>query len=544
MKSTPDNAFSTPDFSSLSGAEMIAVISGLQQQLAVKEEAFQHQLNQRDQAIQNRDARIEILEELLRHKKIQQFAASSEKQPSQIALFDEAELEVEIDEQQDQLPDDVEGQKTSSTSRKRRQRGFSDTLLRERIELALSDEEKAGATKTFFTKVKEELEYIPAQLKVLEYWQEKAVFEQDGDERLVAAFRPVHPLGKCIATPSLLAYLITSKYADGLPLYRQEQMFKRLGHDISRTSMAHWIIRLHDVFQPLINLMRETQNSSDYLQADETRIQVLKEDGKSVYSDKWMWVTRGGPPGKPSVLFEYDPSRGGKVPVRLLDDFQGILQADGYSGYGLVCATNKLARIGCWDHARRKYVEASRAAPTKGKKGPPSKADVALGHIRKLYAIEKAARDLSDEERYRVRQEKSLPLLKTFKAWLEKNTSKVMKGSLTRKAMDYTLNQWNTLTGYCERGDLQISNVLAENAIRPFALGRRAWLFADTSQGAKASATCFSLIETAKANGLEPSAYIHHMLERIAEADTLEKLEALLPWNAELPASKKVAHYG
>lgn len=532
MKSTPDNALKTPDLKGLSTAEMVAVISGLQQQLASKEDA-----------IQRRDARIEILEELLRHKKIQQFAASSEKLPNQILLFDEVELEVEIDELRDELPDDVEEEEAPRRSRKRRQRGFSDTLLRERIELTLSDEEKAGASKTFFTKVKEELEYIPAQLKVLEYWQEKAVFEQGGEERIIAAARPAHPLGKCIATPSLLAYLITSKYADGLPLYRQEQMFQRLGHNVSRTSMAHWIIRLNDVFQPLINLMRETQNGSDYLQADETRIQVLKEDGKSVHSDKWMWVTRGGPPGQPSVLFEYDPSRGGKVPVRLLDDFQGILQADGYSGYGQVCAANKLTRIGCWDHARRKYVEAARAAPAKGKKGPPSKADVALSYIRKLYAIEKAARDLSDEERYQLRQEKSLPLLNTFKAWLEKNTSKVMKGLLTRKAMDYTLNQWGYLVGYCERGDLKISNAGAENAIRPFALGRRAWLFADTSQGAKASATCYSLIETAKANGLEPSAYIHHVLARIAGADTLEKLEALLPWNAESPALKKVAQY-
>ncbi len=392
--------------------------------------------------------------------------------------------------------------------------------------------------------MKEELEYIPAQLKVLEYWQEKAVFEQDGQEHVIAAARSRHPLGKCIATPSLLAYLITSKYADGLPLYRQEQMFKRLGHDLSRTSMAHWIIRLNDVFKPLMTLMRETQNGSDYLQADETRIQVLKEDGKKAQSDKWMWVTRGGPPGKPSVLFEYDPSRGGKVPVRLLDDFQGILQADGYSGYGQVCRENGLTRIGCWDHARRKFVEASRAAPAKGKKGQPSKADVALSHIRKLYALEKAANELSDAERYRVRQEKSLPLLNAFKAWLEKNASKVLKGSLTRKAMDYTLNQWDTLIGYCERGDLKISNAGAENAIRPFALGRKAWLFADTSQGAKASATCYSLIETAKANGLEPSAYIHHVLTHIADAVTLEQLEALLPWNAELPALKNVAQYG
>lgn len=545
MKTTPDSTLESSDFSGLSADEMRAVIGTLQQQLAAKEGAFVHQLEQRDQAIQQRDNYIAILEELLRHKKIQQFAASSELLPSQIALFDEAELEAEIEALRDQLPEDMAEKETPPASRQRRQRGFSETLRRERIELTLSDDEKAGASKTFFTKVKEELHFIPAQLKVLEYWQEKAVFEQGdgGAERLVAAPRPVHPLGKCLVTPALLAYLITSKYADGLPLYRLERMLQRLGHTVSRTSMAHWIIRLSEVFQPLINLMREVQNGGGYLQADETRIQVLKEDGKTAQSDKWMWLTRGGPPGCPSVLFEYDPSRGGQVPVRLLDDFQGILQADGYSGYGRICAANQLTRIGCWDHARRKFVDASRAAPAKGKKGPPSKADVALSHIRKLYRIEQTARELSDAERYRVRQEKSLPLLETFKDWLEKNASKVMRGSLTRKAMDYTLNQWDTLTGYCERGDLRISNALAENAIRPFAVGRKAWLFADTSQGARASATCYSLIETAKANGLEPSAYIHHVLERIAEADTVEKLEALLPWNTEVPPAKKVAQY-
>lgn len=309
MKLTSDNVTSNPDCSGLSNTEMVAVINGLQQQLASKEEA-----------LQRRNARIEILEELLRHKKIQQFAASSEKQVNQILLFDEAELEIEIDELRDELP--------------------------ERIELTLSEAEKAGASKTFFTKVKEELVFIPAQLKVLEYWQEKAVFEQDGEERIVAAARPTHPLGKCIATPSLLAYLIISKYADGLPLYRQAQMFKRLGQAISRTCMAYWIIRLDDVFKPLIHLIREVQNGGDYLQADETRIQVLKEDSKTAQSDKWMWVTRGGPPDQPSVLFEYDPSRGGQVPVRLLDDFKGILQADGYSGYGQVCRDNGLTRIG------------------------------------------------------------------------------------------------------------------------------------------------------------------------------------------------------
>ncbi|HGH8124585.1 TPA: IS66 family transposase [Enterobacter kobei] len=537
MKITPENLTPSPDLNGLCAAELLAVIAGFQQQLALK-----------DEAIQRRDAHILLLEELLRLRRIQRFAASSEKL-HQLQLFDEAEQEAEIDSLLAQLPNDLPqtAEPTVEAKAKPRQRGFSASLLRERIELTLSDEQKVGASKVFFTKVKEELQFIPAQLKVLEIWQEKAVFERDGEEVILAANRPVHPLGKCIATPSLLGYIITSKYADGLPLYRLEQMFKRLGQEVSRTSMAHWIIRLDEVFQPLMNLLREEQNNATYLQADETRIQVLKEEGKTAQSDKWMWVTRGGPPGRPSVLFEYDPSRAGSVPVRLLDGFSGILQADGYSGYSQVCKESGLTRIGCWDHARRKFIEATQAVPSvaKGKSKPgASKADVALGYIGKLYAIEREQKERSDAERYQARQTRSVPLLAELKTWLENNVGKVMKGSLTRKAMEYTLGQWPYLVGYCERGDLHISNVLAENAIRPFAVGRKAWLFADSAQGAKASATCYSLLETAKANDLEPSAYINHVLAQIGEADTLEKLEALLPWNVPLePIAKEVAQY-
>ena len=173
-----------------------------------------------------------------------------------------------------------------------------------------------------------------------------------------------------------------------------------------------------------------------------------------------------------------------------------------------------------------------------------SKADVALSKIRKLYAIEKKIKDLDVADKYRIRQQLSVPILDDFKQWLDQHSRKVMKGSLTRKAMDYALNQWPYLIGYCEQGHLNISNALAENAIRPFAIGRKAWLFADTTRGAKASATCYSLIETAKANNLEPYAYIHYVLTHIGAADTLEKIEALLPWNVPLEVfSKKVSGY-
>ncbi|WP_419604641.1 IS66 family transposase, partial [Thiolapillus sp.] len=315
-----------------------------------------------------------------------------------------------------------------------------------------------------------------AQARVIEYWQEKAVFEQeDGTQQVACAARPVHPLGKCLASVQLLAWILVAKYADALPLYRLEGILKRHGGQISRTTMANWIIRLDDVFKPLINLLREQQLDGDYLQADETRLQVLKESGKSAQSDKWMWVIRGGPPDRPAVLFEYDPSRSEAVPLRLLDGFRGTLQTDGYAGYNKVCRENGLTRIGCWDHARRKFVEASQAAPAKKKGTKVSKADVAIGKIRKLYAIEKRIEKLPPEEKTRQRQQLAQPVLDDLKAWLEKNSTRVPRDSLTYKAIQYTLNQWELLTGYLADGRLHISNALAENAIRPFAVGRRNW---------------------------------------------------------------------
>lgn len=219
---------------------------------------------------------------------------------------------------------------------------------------------------------------------------------------------------------------------------------------------------------------------------------------------------------------------------RLLDGYAGVLQTDGYAGYNQACRDNPITRIGCWDHARRKFVEASKATPTKKKGQKVSKADVAIGKIRKLYAIEQRIEDLGLEQKTAQRQQLARPVLDDLKHWLQSNASRVPKDSLTAKAITYTLNQWDYLVGYCDDGRLRISNALAENAIRPFAVGRRNWLFADTSRGAKASATAYSLIETAKANGLEPHAYLHHVLTHIAAADTVEKIEALLPWNAGL----------
>lgn len=507
-------------------------------------------IEQKEQAIADRDRLIadhkhviaeqqkllKLLEEQLRLARQQRFGANSEKLAFQVDLFDEAELDVALRDVEAEL--EQAGAKAPRPPRKKRE-GFSDKLPRVRVDLPLSEEDKAGASKTFYTKVKEELDIVPAHARVLEYWQEKAVFDaqdDDGKPLIKTAPRPVHPLGKCIASVSLLAYLLVAKYADALPLYRLEKILQRYGGHISRTAMAHWIIRLDEVFRPLFNLLREQQLCGDYLQADETRIQVLKEDGKRATSDKWMWLIRGGPPDRPVVLFHYDASRAEEVPLHLLDGFEGVLQTDGYAGYNQVCRDNPIRRMGCWDHARRKFVEAAKAAPAKKTGDKVSKADVALGKIRKLYAIEEKIKELPTQHKTALRQQLSQPVLDDLKTWLQTNVSRVPKDSLTAKAITYALNQWELLVGYCDDGRLHISNALAENAIRPFAVGRRNWLFADTPRGARASATCYSLIETAKANGLEPFAYLEHVLAHIGAADTVEKIEALLPWNVSSQA--------
>jgi transposase len=507
------------------------LIAQHEQAIVDREQAIvdrEHVIEDHKHIIEEQQKLLRLMEEKLRLARQKRFGASSEKLPFQGDFFDEAELEVALGDIEQQIQ---EQEKTPPKRRKPRE-GFSDKLQRIRVELPLSEEDKAGASQTFFAKVKEELDIIRAQARVIEYWQEKAVFDEpDGSQRIETASRPVHPLGKCIASVQLLAYLLVAKYADALPLYRLEKIFKRYGATISRTTMANWIIGLDSVFKPLIELLRSHQVTGDYLQADETRIQVLKETGKVATSDKWMWVVRGGPPGRISVLFDYDPSRGEEVALRLFKGFQGVLQVDGCASYNRVCRENELTRIGCWDHARRKFVEASQAMPAQKKGAKVSKADVALSKIRKLYAIEKRIESLDPQQKLQQRQVLSLPVLEEFKSWLVANSRRVVKDSLTWKAIHYTLNQWDTLVGYCEDGQLHISNALAENAIRPFAVGRRNWLFADTPRGARASATVYSLIETAKANDIEPYDYLLHVLKHIASADSVEKLEALLPWN-------------
>ena len=271
----------------------------------------------------------------------------------------------------------------------------------------------------------------------------------------------------------------------------------------------------------------------DIIQMDETTVQVLKEKGRAPQSLSYMWVRRGGPPDRPVILFDYEPSRGGSFPTRLLADFQGILQTDGYDGYSAVAKRNDIVSVGCLAHARRKFNEALKAQQKKGRGGL---AKQGFEFIQRIYRVEREARErnLDTDARKALREEKARPVWDAFRQWLDHAVGQVSPKSLTGKALAYTHKQWPRLIRVLDDGRIEIDNNRCENAIRPFVLGRKAWLFADTPAGAEASARLYSLIETAKANGLEPYAYLARVFEELPAAiaaDDDDAITRLLPWN-------------
>jgi len=369
--------------------------------------------------------------------------------------------------------------------------------------------------------VSEKLDVVPAQFKVIRTIRKKYACKKC--EMLVKiAPIEVQLLPKSMATAGLVSYIMISKFSDHLPLYRLESIFERHGVELSRTSMARWMVSVGQQLFPLKNLLRDELLSGDYIHSDETRVQVLAEKGKTAESLSYMWVqARGGP--NPIVLYEYDSSRSSEVPIKLLEGFKGYLQVDGYGGYNAFCKLDGVWRLGCFAHARRKFFEATKVSKK------PGLANHGLKFIQKLYKIEDAIKNLSPDERYQIRKRDSLPIVERFKIWLDEQQSKVPPKSILGKAVNYATEQWPYLIRYLERGDLQIDNNFIENAIRPFALGRKNWLFSQSVEGAESSSVIYSLIETAKANGLNPFLYLREVLEKLPQAKTCDDFEALLP---------------
>ena len=511
----------------------------------------------RDNALVERDKKIAILEEYVRFLKFKQFGKSSERFTSDLqeSLFNEAEqLDQEAPAEVDQPVADntasgpSEDNAASAEPKRPGRRKLPAHLPRIKVfhELPEADRQcPCGCQLEAFDEViSEQLGIIPADLYVIQHCRKKYRCSQCVEQAPITAPLPAQPFPKSNASPELMAEVTVSKFLDGLPFYRQEQIWKRVDIDLPRATLARWSIEGGNLAQPLINLLREHQWTSDVMHIDETPVQVLKEPDKPPEGNKYFWVTASGPPNKPIYLFHYDPSRGSAVADALLDGFGGTVISDDWSVYARVCEKRQLTHIACNDHARRKFDEALKAEPN-NKNGKVSKAEMAMNYYRRLYAVERKIKDKSVEERLRIRQAESVPLWNQFIEWMEKHIHQTTPESKFGKALNYTYRLREKLRFYCESGHLPISNQVAENAIRPFAIARKNFLFYDTPKGASASANLYSLIMTAKSHGLDPFYYLAYVFKQLPGAESVEDVEKLLPWrvnNEQLKESFRVVN--
>ena len=407
------------------------------------------------------------------------------------------------------------------------------SLPRETVVHDLTDDDKAcpccGQARVVIGKERsEQVEIEPPRLKVLEHVRLKYACPACEGGGVQTAPLPPQPIPKSFASPGLLAWLVTAKIADGLPLYRQEAMFRRLGIDLPRNTLAAWLIRAGRLVQPLINLLHDELLARMIILADETPLQVLREAGRAAQTDSWLWCYRSGH-DPPIILFDYTETRAGQHPQAYLDGFSGYLLTDGLSAYEQVrTATTRPTLVGCWSHARRYFHELVKARP---KTAPPGLADEALTYIGALFHLERRWTEVTPAQRQALRQCHSAPIVDQFKAWLDRHLPATAPKTLLGKAIRYTLRFWSRLTHFLRDGQLPLSNNRTEQAIKKVVIGRKNFLFAVSPAGARALANLYGLVETAQANGVEPWRYLKQVFTTLPVATTVAQVEVLLPWN-------------
>jgi transposase len=372
--------------------------------------------------------------------------------------------------------------------------------------------------------ISEQLEYIPDSFKVIRHVRPK--FSCSGCDRIVEAPASSRPIERGLAGPGLLAHVLISKYSDHLPLYRQSEIYARQGVEISRSTLAGWVGAASDLLDPLVSAIQKHVLSGRKVHADDTPIPVLAPgSGKTKTGRLWTYVRDDRPGGEdtsPAVWFAYSEDRRGEHPRKHLENFKGALQADAYAGFHHLYGCD-IYEAACWAHARRKFheIHVVHASPTTTE---------ALARIGALYAIEEEIRGKPVDLRLSVRQSRAKPLLDGLRDWMEKARKSMSTKSETAGAIRYALSRWRALTRYTEDGLLEIDNSAAERALRGVALGRKNFLFAGSDCGGQRAATMYSLIGSAKLNGLDPELYLRTVLARIAD-HPISKIEDLLPWN-------------
>ena len=510
---------------------------------------------------ENRVLRVErdLLKEQLARAMHKMFAAKSEARGSEQKdmFFNEAEglaaatQAAPAQEESDADKDDTEVEVAGYKRKAKRGRKPLDSALPRRVERhELPESERIcphdGSTLVAIgVEASEQIEIIPMQVQVRRDERVKYACPCcDGALRL--APKPARIIPKGLLSESALAWVVTAKYEDGLPLYRQAALIGRFGGtDLSRNTMASSVVRVGQAVQPVFNLLRDHLLDAPITFGDETGVQVLKEPGRAAQAKSYMWaqMTDGSGPagtGPPIRLFGYAPSRSAQAATLLYAGIRegGVLMTDGYQVYDQIAQKHHLVHLGCWAHCRRYFVEAADVLP-KPARTPEQPALQFVELIGKLYAVEKRARDrnLSAADRLLERKHHSVAVLEQIQALLLTHLHAVVPGSLLGKALHYLSAQWTKLARFVTNGSYPIDNNPCENAIRPFVVGRRNWLFSDTVGGANASANLYSLLQTCKVNGVDPYRYLLALFKALPLAKTADDYEALLPWRIVLPVA-------
>ncbi|KVK81768.1 transposase [Burkholderia cepacia] len=479
-------------------------------------------------------AERDLAEERLRSYRNELFGAKSESRTSdQLGLFNEAEaLSTNATPAQDDTPD------TTVAAHTRKKRGhrkpLDPNLPREVVRHELPEAERfcahdGHAFVEFGVEISEQLDVIPEQLRVIQHQRVKYACPCcDLGVKVTPA--PVRIIPRGLFSESALAWIATGKYQFGMPLYRQAGLLRRFGGDISSNTIAASMVRVGLAAQPVINLMRDALLEAELIYCDETTFQVLKEKDRRPQTKSYLWLQMSGS-GTPIHCFTYMPGRGAKLADKLFAGIRkgAVLMTDGYEPYNDIAQRYKLEHIGCWVHLRRYFVKAEDSVP-KVARTPDLLATRFIKLIGKLFAAEARTETWEAERRQRLRRRYSARVLDAIHALALEQSPSVVPKILLGKGLTYLREQWPKLIRYVENGSWPVSNNPCENSIRPFCVGRRSWSFADTVNGATASANLYSLIETCRANRIDPYRYLTWLFQRLPLAKTADDYDALLPW--------------
>ena len=367
--------------------------------------------------------------------------------------------------------------------------------------------------------VVEKIKTVPAQSTIVE--EKTLKYACPSCEQYVVQAKANSILPKTIATPEVLSFLIFSKFFQGLPLYRLEELYKLQGIHLTRGTMARWLINVSEQLIPIWNILEERVLNSGYMAIDATKVQVLKEKNREAKTKSFMWVR--GSPEQGIVLFDYNVSGGGKVAKNLVTGFKGGVQADAHKGYGSL-DKDEVLLLGCMMHARRRFHKAWLSGDKK-----PGLAEIGLKMFKRLYRYEKAYKEvgLSRERRHEARLKEVGPYMEKIKKWCEKKKSKVVPESPLGNAINYFINEYDELSNFLKDGRYEVDNGWVERMIRKFAIGRNNWLFSDTAEGAHASSLLYSFSLTAKVNGKDPFKVMTEIFNKLPSAETIDDYEKL-----------------